>query len=228
MRPKIRLPFLFVAFVSVFFAFACKEEPEKVTDSNDRMIKKIDSLSMKLDSISKQLAKKDSVPDSVLTVAADPVNVISEEKKQNEIKPKAEEKKVKTSDTTFYYYTGTRKKSVVVTPWVNGRRKVLFYSQTGKLNYQNDDVHMSWSNTTELKSFHPNGAASLIIVHNNPGASMYMYETSISFGTDNEPQWKTSRQIPEERLGSDVKFKWDKTSQTWIKQENEKEPVMNN
>lgn len=219
---KHKIHFYFFVPIAFCLLFSCEDEKKGNANTvNDKLLQKIDSLSMKLDSISKALVKKDSVPDSMHTNPPVPNKTIPEEKKQTEVKQKTEPvvKTVKESDSTYYYYTGTKKKSVVITPWVNGRRKVLFYSPAGKLTYQNEDVRMSWSNITELNSFHPNGAASSVIIHNNPGASMYMYETTISFGTDNEPQYKTSHQIPEEHLEMPVGFYWDKASQTWKKQE---------
>jgi hypothetical protein len=60
----------------------------------------------------------------------------------------------------------------------------------------------------------------LIHIHMNPGASMYWYDTVISFGIGNEPEWKVENKHPstlEEYMNS--KYYWDKSTRTWKKQE---------
>jgi hypothetical protein len=211
-----------------------------VKDDVKLLLQKFDSINQHLVELKKQLNEKDSInairlakADSIINdVAKQGNNPVSPAIKVQplpppvtpvHLKPPPNPRDIKgENETAIYYYKGTSKRvSVEITPWVNGRRKIKFYDPFGKITYACDDVRLSFSSVTELKKFHDNGAASQIEIHDNPGASMYWYTMTISFGINNEPQWKTVNKHPQESLEGSMnnKYWWnDKTGQ-WVKQE---------
>lgn len=122
------------------------------------------------------------------------------------------------SDSLVYYYING-KISVIRTPLKDGRAWWLFYDLQGEETCRLQEVHLSYTESVELK-FHPNGAASHAYIHSNPGASMYFYESEITFDTNNVPGWKTTRQYPPS-LEDAMKppYYWDKKTKTWKQQE---------
>lgn len=48
---------------------------------------------------------------------------------------------------------------------------------------------------------------------------MYWYETQITFDLNNEPQWKTTQQLPETNVEIKIPEYWDRKSKSWKKQE---------
>lgn len=122
------------------------------------------------------------------------------------------------SDTTYHYYVNKRV-SVKITPWVDSERWVLLYDLKGVETYRQQEVHKSYTERAELK-FHPNGAVSTMEIHTNPGASMYWYETTITFGTTNDPIQKLSERKPIDRLEMNQPWEyWDSKKKEWRKQE---------
>lgn len=122
------------------------------------------------------------------------------------------------TDTAFNYYVNKRI-SVKTTPWLNGERWVLLYNLQGEETYRHKDVHKSYSVIAHL-NFHPNGAVAQMKISENPGASMYWYETTITFSTTNDPQQKTSERNPYEELTINKPWEyWDKKTKQWKKQE---------
>ncbi len=122
-------------------------------------------------------------------------------------------------DTTYHKYVNGRV-SVKITPWVNSERKVLFYDLLGNETYSIDEVRHSYSIRVELK-FAPNGSVGLAVVHINPGASMYWYETEIKFDTDNTPISKIDHKFPQglDDIMGEKWVYWDKKSKMWKEQE---------
>ncbi len=121
-------------------------------------------------------------------------------------------------DTTRYYYE-IGKLSVLITPWNNGKRSILFYDPKGALTYQQNDVRLSYTVTTQLQ-FRKNGSVEKADIHENPGASRYWYQAVITFSDSNEPEWQTSQQMPVESLADrSNSYYWDKKAGKWIKQE---------
>ena len=122
------------------------------------------------------------------------------------------------TDTTKYFYSNN-KLSVKVSPWVNGRRKTWLYDYSGGLTYEQEEARLSFHITATLH-FRKDGSVEKMEIHNNPGASMYWYETVITFGTTNEPQWKTETRYPIQTLDDAGKsFYWDKNGKKWIAQD---------
>lgn len=127
--------------------------------------------------------------------------------------------KAETNDTTYYYYN-TGKVSVKITPWQQGKRNLLIFNRQSQLTYQIENVRSSYSVNTELK-FKGNGSISEVKTHTNPGASMYWYESTITFSDSNEPEWKNDERFPQNSVtmpGSNASY-WDKAKQTWVKQQ---------
>ncbi len=140
-----------------------------------------------------------------------PVNVVEAPKKKTVAKA-AE------SDTAFYYYP-SGSVSVKITPWKDGNRYLLFYNRSGQLTYTQNDKRMSFSEVTKL-SFKGNGSVEKADIHENPGASMYWYETRVTFSDDNEPEWMVSQRMPIESLNdAAVSYYWNKKTRQWAKQE---------
>jgi hypothetical protein len=137
--------------------------------------------------------------------------------------PSKPAEKVK-NDTTRYYYTSPRRISVIITPWKEGKRTLLFFDPSGNNTYTITDTRSSYSDISEITGFHANGAVAALKRHLNPGASMYWYEDHISLNERNEPQWKTSIQFPERQLRTgDNKSYWDKKTGSWKQQTTVKE-----
>ncbi|HOZ83383.1 MAG TPA: hypothetical protein PKU82_10700, partial [Bacteroidia bacterium] len=135
---------------------------------------------------------------------------------------KLSDKNVKTEESVFHYYQSTPKRvSVEITPWHDGKRELNFFDQFGNKTYSINDIRRSYSSTTELKEFHKNGACSLVKTSVNPDASMYWYETEIIFDENNNPQWKTELQFPQESTEQNLnnKWWWNTRTNSWVKQE---------
>lgn len=145
--------------------------------------------------------------------------VVMQEEKKTPAKPQVQKPVAAANDTTYYYYVN-KKVSVKITPWVNGERKVLLYDLYGNNTYEIEEVRHSYSVRAELK-FHDNGAVKTASIHTNPGASMYMYLTTITFNTINEPEQKHDETSPVRSLEETMKpwEYWDKKTRTWKKQE---------
>jgi hypothetical protein len=175
----------------------------------------------------KELLKEDRTPETPEKKVENPqpVELPPQEPTLNPQPKKIETVKPVTTEEneTVHYYNprmGKSKVSVRITPWKDGRRKMFLYDPFGNVTFEREDVRMSYSDTATIKKFHDNGAVAVLYIHMNPGASMYWYETTITFSINNEPEWKTSLQQPatlEDHLNS--KSYWDKKTKTWKKQE---------
>lgn len=152
------------------------------------------------------------------TQKATPITVTSKEIKERK-EPSTPVVNKENSDTTFYYYVN-KKVSVKVTPWVESERWVLLYDLYGHETYRHQDVRKSYTVFAHL-SFHSNGAVSKMEISNNPGASMYWSETTITFSTVNEPEQKTTERkpYPEGPTFEKPWEYWDKKTRQWRKQE---------
>ena len=142
-------------------------------------------------------------------------------KKDSSVKtplPKISETKTE-ADTTYHYYIN-KSVSVKITPLINNERWVLLYNLQHEETYRQQEIRKSFSETAQLK-FHQNGAVSKMEIHSNPGASMYWYETTITFSTTNDPLQKTGERKPyeEEPLKQKPWEYWDNKAKQWKKQE---------
>ncbi|HEU4717977.1 MAG TPA: hypothetical protein VFU15_09090 [Bacteroidia bacterium] len=218
---------MFFLIAALFILHGCGD----TSASGDKQLAgKIDSLSRKLDSVTAMLARKDSLKETVAkkdtVLAISPLPKTAKQDTGNRTTSPAKktavvQKSPGAGDTTFYYYASSPKRiSVIITPWdPHQKRKVMFFDRSGTKTYEIEDERMSYSSTTEINSFYPDGGASKATTHMNPGASMYWYETYITFGPDNEPQWKESQKFPQQNLSLPDKYYWDAGSKSWKKQE---------
>lgn len=122
-------------------------------------------------------------------------------------------------DTVYHYYQYSKQIALCITPWIDGKRSLLFYSPQGVLTYQINDVLQSYSSITELTEWHSTGAVAKVLTRLNPGASMYWYTTAITFNNAHTPEWKTDTQHPENEvhLPSNKNHYWKNGK--WNKQE---------
>ncbi len=208
------------------------------------LLQKMDSLQSKLDSLEnevKQFNQKDSAtnPDRLTvkdSVFQQQVNSKGQQKpvvqpqNNHQIKQKqpAQIKQVQPvpSDDRvlgkkFYYKGQPQRISVEISAWNNDRRTIKFYNPFGEITYKIEDVKLSYSSITELKRMHDNGACALIETSMNPGASMYWYETKITFDENNNPLWKEEIEKPEMTIEQNLNNKswWNAKAKSWIKQE---------
>jgi hypothetical protein len=180
------------------------------------MNKKIDSLQAKMqpnkDSSNPTPIKKTEKENQSVTKPSFP-----SPKKRELIKKNIQPTK---STKEIFYYSDSKQVSLIIEPWLNDKRKLLFYNHKGELTYTQEDVRMSYSIFTSVKHFHSNGAVKEIEIHLNPGASMYMYQSYITFNEDNIPLWKTDTQHPS-RLEDHMKppSYWDQKEKVWKQQE---------
>jgi hypothetical protein len=144
----------------------------------------------------------------------------TEPEKKKEEKKSPEKVEVVTAGEERFYYTSSGKLSLIITPWIDEKRKLIFYDPFGVVQYTQEDVRHSYSIISEVKGFHPNGAVAKISVHNNPGASMYWSEAEITFGLNNDPEWKAVMTYPVQSLEQNLNnhYYWDKKAGTWVKQ----------
>ncbi len=190
---------------------------------------KVDSLEKEI-AILKKEARKDALGnvDSIPLVKMDTVKPVI--LKDREVKPPdkpikvVKEPVIPPSDGTTIYTFRNGKVSAKVTPWVQNRRKTILFDQQGNQTYQMEDVHLDHSITTRL-FFREDGSVKNAPIHNNPGASMYWYETGITFDENNQPMFKTEKQMPEHNLslnGANRSF-WNKNTRQWVAQETVRE-----
>lgn len=123
------------------------------------------------------------------------------------------------ADSTVYQYVNG-KTSVIRTPWVDGRRETKFFNLHGDLTYTIEEARLSYQVSADLK-FYDNGGVETAHVFTNPGASRFMYNSTIHFSTTNEPQWKLDKQTPAVSIedAAGTKYFWHKKEMRWVKQE---------
>lgn len=152
---------------------SCTQAPENQT--TELLLQKLDSLDKKTDSLQAKLQPvKDTniiVPE-VKKVAKDSVPPIKKTSipttKRDSAKKFIQPRK---PSQEIYYYTNSKKPSLIIEPWSNGKRKLIFYNHNGEITYTQEDVHMSYSISTSVKGFYSNGAVKAIEIHMNLGAS---------------------------------------------------------
>jgi hypothetical protein len=175
-----------------------------------------DSLrSQQADTVALTPVKPVKVPDS-LRMHSKPV--VTTPKKTE---PKPPVKPVKLTNDTIYHYYVNKKVSVRLDPWKNDERKVHFYDLQGVETFNLTEINKSYSETVFLK-FAPNGSVATAEIHNNPGASMYWYETEIKFSTTNEPLSKISHRMPFSSMDQMTNEKWvywNKRTGQWEEQQ---------
>lgn len=215
--------------------FACNSG----VNHDERMRRDLDELKRQLDSLKNTRATVDSITPQTSPTSA-PLNEtdpqenegvakstpIKEEPSPQAVTPKKNPDPssavVKTDEGEKRYYK-SGKLSLVITPWKDDLRELIFYDPFGNITYTQEDVRHSYSSVSEVKGYHSNGAVSGISVHNNPGASMYWSEAFITFNDSNEPLSKTVTTYPMQTIQQNMDniYLWDRSKGDWVKQKNE-------
>jgi hypothetical protein len=120
-----------------------------------------------------------------------------------------------------FYYKGNNKLSMEIICLEGRSMDFVLYDPWGNETYRLEHRILSYTETVEIVEWHPNGAVAKAVVHMNPGASMYWYETTYTFGINNEPEWRVSQQFPERTvtLPGENSYYWNKKTKSWVKQE---------
>lgn len=130
-------------------------------------------------------------------------------------------------DTVFHYYRNSSKISVIITPWKDGRRKLQLFDPWGKMTYEHEDALLSYQHITTIKSFHSNGAVSEMHESLNPGGGIQHYDSKITVGINNDPEWKVVTEYPPDlEKMSNNQWYWSKKEWTWKKQETVIETIL--
>jgi hypothetical protein len=233
-----------LCFSLIIALSACSEKAPE----NRELIDQLDSLKTELRMLTKQLAKQNQQSDSTVKQVIKPTTQPAKKEKLQE--PEKEHKKdnhktdppkvpdlphppttnpisehlkkrgaISENDTIKHFYSN-KKIAVIITPFKDGRRNYLLYDQNGNLAFEMEAIRLSFSQSIDLK-FHENGAVRLAKINFNPGASMYWYETEITFDENNYPLKKIEKQMPPSSAIDDLdnRYFWNKNERKWIKQE---------
>lgn len=166
----------------------------EVKDTSHETIGSDDDLNTKLEQIDSVAEKKTIEEEPNLS----PVNIENQEEPINK-----------------HFYSGTKKVSVITETDEDRQKKTQLFNRKQELTYEFQDVRSSYSIRTEL-TFRSDGSVERAITHTNPDASMYWYETTITFTEDNEPFEKTSVTYPMEQLEMPVIMRWNKEKREWF------------
>jgi hypothetical protein len=182
-----------------------------------------DSISVLKDSL--QVLKKGDVKDTVIvdtTIKLTQTKVIppAKEKPRPTTKPTKKPVSPKPANETILHKYVNGVVSVEITPWANDERDVILYDLYGQETIRMEEVRHSYTIRIDLE-FAPNGSVSKAVVHTNPGASMYWYESEITFDTTNGPTGKIDHQYPQslDDIMNEKWQYWDKKTKTWKVQE---------
>jgi hypothetical protein len=223
---KLNFIYVCTALVIVISLTGCATNQKKEVDELKKEIMRLQDDIREMKELLKESRPKETPEKKVeKPQPVEPVELPPQEPTLNPQPKKIEIVKPVTTEEkeTVHYYNprmGKNKVSVRISPWKDGRRKMYLYDPFGNVTFEREDVRLGYSDTATIKKFHDNGAVAVLYIHMNPGASMYWYETTITFSINNEPEWKTSLQQPatlEDHLNS--KYYWDKKTKTWKKQE---------
>ena len=207
---------LIISLLIFIVVLSCSEK----SNDNEKLISKLDSIAKELESI-KKISRAETVfieKKETVAVKKNTPLFVKQVKPPKRATPKPVVKQIKeTNDPIFHYFTN-KKVSVKITPWKDGKRNIYLYNQEGEITYEMEEIRHSYSQSVKL-SFHKNGAVSKAEIHLNPGASMYWYETTISFNEDNLPIEKYDKTLPQQSINLEESFPsmWDKENRKWIK-----------
>lgn len=224
---------VFLLIFSIVF-YGCNFTYENNTNHDatlEQLRRETDSLKNEITMLKEQ-TNKDTLDDKSAIVLTDTStgskDTVSIKRETPKIKPvekkilRKQTQRVKKTDTTFYFYTNTKKLSVKIDPRnLHGEKiKIRFYDLKGNITFEQEDIFASYSISTDIKEFHSNGAVKRIVIHINPGASMYWYETIITFDEGNTPLWKEEITYPMtmDNMMNNKSY-WDAAKKKWIKQE---------
>lgn len=128
---------------------------------------------------------------------------------------------IELNEQVFYYYSNSKNVSLEVKALDQRSKNYILYDPFGNQTYMFEERFESYSIRVEVIEWHSNGAVAKIVVHTNPGASRYWYESTYTFGINNEPQWKYDLRFPLETTSfqNDNTYYWDIKTKQWKKQE---------
>jgi hypothetical protein len=221
-----------IAGITLFLVtIGCNENP----NHEQKILDELQSVKSELQSLKEQLKE---VQDSNSTEQKDTLTIITKPKDTNfttetekpvlttkettpsKPQPTKPEEKIKRpgEEEELFYYKGSKKISLRITPWVDGRRQLIFYDKNGEITYTQDDTHLSYQEISEVKEIHENGAISKILINNNPGASRYWSDCVITFNPNNEPETRTITTYPMETISQNMDnvYLYDKTTKSWV------------
>lgn len=120
-----------------------------------------------------------------------------------------------------FYYSNSKNVSLEVKTLEQRSKNYTLYDPFGNQTYMFEERYESFSIRVEVVEWHSNGAVAKVVVHTNPGASRYWYESTYTFGINNEPQWKYDLRFPIETTSfqNDNSYYWDIKTKQWKKQE---------
>lgn len=225
-------------WILLLLTASCQESQEEkeqpINGDIHQMATKLDSIQVMLHRLEKEMHQKESMSAVTSNNAVTPLldTPKPSPKKPLDIPPKKpiEPKKEKPTasqkpqnDTIYHYYTNG-KISVKIHPWIDSERRIQFFDLYGHQTFETKDIWQSYSVTNRL-FFHENGAVSKIEESTNPGASMYMYEATMTFSTTNDPLVKTTRKHPStlDEILNERPWFWNKKAKAWVQQEVVKE-----
>lgn len=217
---------LFVILVILLAACAPSDNQKQI----DQLFQKMDSLNAVVQSL-KSNSESDSISpaktfeqkeESRVHAAQSPQPLKRQPTASEKEKPKSTDKLTKPGgEVTVHHYKGLPLRiSARISAWgPDGKRQGQLYDPKGNLTFEWEDISHSYSSVSHISSFHPNGAAAKISVSFNPGASMYWYESDITFDINNQPQWKVERTMPPRGIedAGGQSFFW--SNGQWVPQE---------
>lgn len=212
----------FILILLVTLLQSCVPRDNK-SNADEELLNKIDSLRSELKEL-KNLQQKDSmITDTIkkqLQPGIAPQKILKQKETDTKVSPSPKREKIIVPKNVVekFYYKNSKRISVIITPWLDGKRTVTLFDTLGNETYRFNDAHLSYSNTTEIKEFHENGAVSKIKNHLNPGASMYWYDTDIYFDINNEPISKMELRQPaslDDYMNG--KSLWNRKTKSWEK-----------
>jgi hypothetical protein len=214
----------FLPLVALVIFSSCASNSSKEHEELSAIKSNMDSLLVEMKLLKEQLntSKESDTDTSVakITTKIDTVKptVVTKTPTQKPIEKKVVE--APKNDTIYHHYING-KISVKIHPWVNEEREIELFDLYGKLTFRTKDINKSYSVFNRL-SFHSNGAVSKIEESNNPGASLYMYKSIMTFSTTNNPEVRTNHKWPstlQDELESQTPWFWNKNTMQWVKQE---------
>lgn len=214
---------------SFFLFLSCKQESQV----HEELLQEIRLLREEITAL-----KSHPASDSVSVEVRDSLELHPEQHKPEEVPAvKVKEQKTKpitvekvvpkqnTNDTTYHYFKDGRLSVKVYPP--SDRQKILIYHYSGSVIQEYENVRMSYS-VSHRFHFRDDGSVEKIMIHSNPGASRYWYESEVHFETDNEPRYMIHYQKPFERVEDSFgqKYLWNRQQKQWIRQEIVRETIM--
>jgi hypothetical protein len=214
---------IWIAIAAVLIGTACEGRGD--SDETTRQLQELTEQVKELKELL-QTTHEPATEDTATAMPKPPVEPKAPSKQQTvrvERPPKPERppepKQPQVEDTIRHLYSNGSL-SVKISPWSEGRQSIWLYDLYGRNTFETENIRHSYSVSNDLK-FHPNGAVSTIIEHMNPGASLYMYKSTMTFSTTNEPLVRKDEKWPSslDEIMKERPWFWNKQTRQWIQQE---------